>query len=95
MIISSFQAKTRWERPRKSEKKNFIVSISSYPTCYKEFQKHSKKIRKIKKLDNAFFSSQNRRGNPGNCENKNYCSYLFLPNPLERIPKKMNKNSKN
>ena len=46
MIICSFHAKTSWERPKKSE-------------------------------------------------NKNYCSYLFLPNPLERIPKKMNKNSKN
>ena len=38
--MASFQAKTGWERQRKSEKKKkFIVPISSYPTHYKEFQK--------------------------------------------------------
>ena len=37
--MASFQAKTGWERQRKSEKKKFIVSINSYPTHYKEFQK--------------------------------------------------------
>ena len=42
MIISSFQAKTRGERPRNGKKKKIIVPISSDPTRSKEFQKNSK-----------------------------------------------------
>ena len=59
--MASFQAKTGRESPRKSEIK-IIVPISSYLTRYKEFQKNSEKIQKIKKHDYFFFSSQNRLG---------------------------------
>ena len=65
MIISSFQAKTSWERPRKSETKNYRFDLFlPNPTRYKEFQKNRKKIQKIKKLDSFFFSSQNKLGKP-------------------------------
>ena len=40
-----------------------IISISSDPTRYKESQKNSKKIQKIKKHHYDFFSNQNKFGN--------------------------------
>ena len=85
--MATFQAKTRWERLRKSEKK-IIVSIISYPTPNREFQKNRKKIQKIKKYHYGFFSCQNRLEKAENRENKNYCSVLFLPDGVEKIPKK-------
>ena len=57
--MSSFQAKTGWDRPKKGKMK-IIVPISSYPTSYGEFQKNRKK--KIKKHHYGFFSSQIRLG---------------------------------
>ena len=42
----SFQAKTGWEMQRKREKK-IIVSISSYLTRNREFQKKLKKLKNI------------------------------------------------
>ena len=45
------------EKGREREKIKIIISISSYPIRYKEFQKNSKKI---KKQHYGFFSSQNR-----------------------------------
>ena len=44
--MTSFQAKTDWERPRKRKKK-IVVPISSYPTKNREFQKKSKKFKNI------------------------------------------------
>ena len=58
-IIASFEAKTRWERPRKSENKNFRSSIS-YSIRNRELKKYSKKIQKIRKHHYGFFSGQNR-----------------------------------
>ena len=56
--MTSFQAKTDWERPRKRKKKIF-VPISSYPTKNREFQK---KKQKIQKHHYGFLSSQNGKG---------------------------------
>ena len=57
--MASFQAKIRWERLRKREKKKKIVPISSYSTRNREFQKNSKNIQK---QQYGFFSSQNKMG---------------------------------
>ena len=59
MIISSFQAKTRWVRPRKREKKLSFRSVRTRPVI-----KNSNKIRKIKKHHCGFFSRQNMLGKP-------------------------------
>ena len=47
---------------REIVKIKIIVPISSYRTCYKKFQKNSKKIQKIKKRHYSFFLSQNKLG---------------------------------
>ena len=53
MIISSFQAKTRWERPRKREKKLSFRSVPTRPVIV-----NSKKIEKeFKKLKNIIMAS--------------------------------------
>ena len=49
-------------KTRERMKIKINVPISSYPTRYKEFQKNSEKIEKIKKHDYFSFSSQNRLG---------------------------------
>ena len=43
IIMASFRAKTGWERPKR-QKIKIIVPISSYLTCYREFQKKYLKI---------------------------------------------------
>ena len=43
-IMACFQAKRSWEKPRKSENKNYR-SIISYLTRYRELKKNSKKIK--------------------------------------------------
>ena len=91
--MASFQAKTGWKSPRKKEKK-IIVSINSYPTCNREFQKDSKKIKKIKIHCYGFFSSKTGQERPRNIGNKNYRSDQLLPSPLQGIPKKIAKNFK-
>ena len=45
--MASFKTKISWERPRKRKNKKKIVTMSSYPTCNKEFQKNNKKKKKI------------------------------------------------
>ena len=47
---------------RERVKIKIIVPICFYSTCYREFQKNSKKIQKIEKHHYDFFSSQNRLG---------------------------------
>ena len=76
----SFQAKTGWEMQRKREKK-IIVSISSYLTRNREFQKNSKKIEKFKKHHYDFISSQNGSGEAEKERKKNYRSDQFLLDP--------------
>ena len=49
---------------REREKIKIIVPISFYPTRYREFQKNSQKILKIKKHHYGFFSGQNRLEKP-------------------------------
>ena len=45
-IMASFQAKICWGRLWKRKNKKKIVTMSSYPTCNKEFQKNNKKKKK-------------------------------------------------
>ena len=47
--MASFQAKIVWRRPRKREKIKIIVSLRSFLTRNRKFQKNSNKIQKIKK----------------------------------------------
>ena len=60
-IIASFQVKTSWERPRTSENKIFVSSIS-YLIRNRELIKKSIKIQKIRKQQYGFFSGQNKLG---------------------------------
>ena len=45
---------------REREKIKIIVSLRSYPTRNRKFQKNSKKIQKFKKSHYGFISSENR-----------------------------------
>ena len=59
--MDSFQAKIGWKRMRKSENKNYrSVPFRSNPTRNRNFEKNSKKIKKIKKFNYGFNSVQNR-----------------------------------
>ena len=55
--MACFQAKTRWERPRKSENKKFC-----YGHSYSISNRELKKIQTIRKHQYGFFSGQNRLG---------------------------------
>ena len=58
--MASFQAKIWWKTQRKRENKNYrFVLFRSYPTRNRKFQKNSKKIQKVRKHHDGFFSSQN------------------------------------
>ena len=59
IIMASFQAKTGGDRLRVTQKKKVVVLIHSNPTRNREFQKNSKKLRKIKKNHYGIISSQN------------------------------------
>ena len=62
--MTSCLAKIGLKRPRKNENNNYrSVPFSSYPTLNRKFQKNSKKIQKVKKHHDGFFSSQNRLEN--------------------------------
>ena len=69
MIISSFQVKTRWERLRKSEKKN--LSFRSVPTrpVIKNSKKIAKKFEKLKNTIMASFQAKTSWESPRNSEN--------------------------
>ena len=59
--MDSHPAKIGWKKVRKRENKNYrSVPFRSYPTRYRNFQKTSKKIQKIKKYHYGFISIQNR-----------------------------------
>ena len=59
--MASFQAKTGWERQRKSEKKNYRFD-QFLPNPLQRIPKNIAK--KLKKHHYSFFSSQNRLGKP-------------------------------
>ena len=60
--MASFQAKTGWERPRKSENKNYRSDLFLHEPELR-IPKKMQKILKIKKKNNyGFFSSQNMLG---------------------------------
>ena len=75
---------------RKRENIKSSVPFRSVPT--RPVREHSKKIaQKFKKLKNtimASFLAKIRRQRMRNRENKNYRSVTFLPDGLEKIPKK-------
>ena len=92
--MSSFQSKIGWKRLRKGENKLWLRSVptrrgreNSKPVI-ENSKKIGKKIQKIKKYYYGFFSSQNRLEKAENRENKNYRYILFLPDGVEKIPKK-------
>ena len=86
--MSSFQAKTGWERPRKREYKNYR-SYQFLPDQYQRIRKKQQKI--FKKLNNTIIDSfQAKTGweRPRKRENKNYRSNQFLPDREQKIRKK-------
>ena len=93
--MASFQAKTGWERPRKSENKNYRSDLFLLDPELR-IPKIMQKILKIKKRNNyGFFSSQNRTGEVENVRKKNSHSDPFQPDPEQGILEKQQKNSKN
>ena len=85
--MASFQAKTWRERLRMWEKK-ILVLIHSNPIRNREFQKNSKKIKKIKKHHYGFFSKQNGMREAENVRKKNSLSDPFQPDLEYGIPEK-------
>ena len=75
--MASFQAKTGWERPRKSENKNY--RSDQFPTrpLLKNSKKIAKKFKKIKNTIMASFHAKTRWEMPGKSEKKNYRSNQF------------------
>ena len=70
--MAAFQSKIGWKRLRKRENKNCrSVPFRSYTTCNKKFKKNSKKIKKIKKYNYGFISSQIRMERQGKGDSKN------------------------
>ena len=59
-----------------------IVSIVSYPTRYKEFQKNSKQFKKMKNMSMASFQAKTGSESLRKSENKNYHYDQFLPDQL-------------
>ena len=70
----------------------YIVPFRSYPTGYRKFEKDNKKTRKLKNTIMASFQAKIGWKRLRKRENKNYISVTFLPDGLEKIPKKKRKN---
>ena len=76
--MASFQAKIGWKRLRKRENKNYIsVTLRSYLTCQRKYQKKSKKIKKYTIM--ASFQAKIAWKRQRKRENKKYRSVSFLP----------------
>ena len=58
--MASFQAKIGWKIPRKSEKKKLSFRFVPTHRVIENSEKHSKKIKKLKKYHYGIESSQNR-----------------------------------
>ena len=70
----------------------YIVPFRSYPTGYRKFEKNNKKTRKLKNTIMASFQAKIGWKRLRKRANKNYISATFLPDELEKIPKKKRKN---
>ena len=70
----------------------YIVLFRSYPTGYRKFEKNNKKTWKLKNTIMASFQAKIGWKRLSKRENKNYISVTFLPDGLEKIPKKKRKN---
>ena len=58
--MASSQAKIGWKMMTQRENKDYrFISFRHYPTRNRKFQKNSKKIKKIEKYHNGFFSTRN------------------------------------
>ena len=78
--MASFQAKTGWERSRKSENKNHRSDhflFDPYLRCEKRNSK--KKFKNLKTPFRLFFKGKTGWHRPRRSENKNYRSDHFLP----------------
>ena len=76
------------------EKIKIIATFRSFRTGKGKFQKNSKKIQKFKNTISVSFQGKIGRKTLRKGENKNYHSVSFLPDMEEKIPKKLQKNSK-
>ena len=74
------------EKTKKEIKKKF--QFRSYPTGYRKFEKNNKKTRKLKNTIMASFQAKIGWKRLRKKGNKNYISVTFLPDVLEKIPKK-------
>ena len=91
-ILQHFKPK-QVGKSRERVKIKIIVPFRSYPNRNRKFQKSSKKIKK----NTLMASSQAKIGwkRQRKRENKSYHSVSFLPDPQQKIPKKLLANSKN
>ena len=59
--MASFHAKIGWKRPRKREKKKFVIPFRSSLTRNRNFQKRmARKLKNFQKNHYGFISSRNR-----------------------------------
>ena len=92
--MAPFRAK-EVERGSEREKIKIIVSFRSYPAWNRKCKKKkSKKTKKIKKYHYGFISRQNSLERPRKREIKNFRFVQFLPDALQKIPKKRQKIQK-
>ena len=70
----------------------YIVPFRSYPTGYRKFEKNNKKTRKLKNTIMASFQAKIGWKRLRKRASKNYISVTFLPDGLDKIPKKKRKN---
>ena len=78
--MGSFQDKIGWKAQRKGENKNCLfVLFRSDPTRNRNFQKNSKKFKKLKNINMASFQVKIGWKRPRKREYKNYSSVSFQP----------------
>ena len=88
--MTSFQAKTDWERPRKRKKKLSFRSVLTRP----RIENSKKKSKKFKNIIMASCQAKTGRDQLRK-KKKIYNSDQLLPDQEQKIPKKQQKNSKN
>ena len=76
--MASFHAKIGWKMPRKRKHK-IVFPFPSDRIGNRKFQKKRRKLKKIKKYDCGFISSQNKLGTAEKEKNKNFVSVPFRP----------------
>ena len=92
--MAFFQAKRGWERPRKSENKNYRFDHFLPDPKQQNPKKIENKFKKLKNTIKVSFRANLGWERPRKCENKNYRSDQFLSEPQQRIEKKIAKKFK-